>query len=259
LLSERLVTRRRFSVLASGVLAAACGGSFELWATPQEDKPRRDDAQITAEPRIGSQTTAEGEHFLGLDARDAVLRIPPDAGTDPLPLLLLFHGGSSSGEIQLHRISSLCDEAGLAVLAPSSRGRTWDAIRGTFGPDVAFINRALARTFETVSVDPARITAGGFSDGATYALSLGMINGNYFHKILAFSPGFIIDGETHGRPRIFISHGIEDPILPIDRCSRRIVPILKQHGYDVTFREFVGGHEITPAVGKEGLDWAATG
>jgi phospholipase/carboxylesterase len=37
-------------------------------------------------------------------------------------------------------------------------------------PDVAFINRALAKTFETVSVDPVRIIAGGFSDGATYAL-----------------------------------------------------------------------------------------
>jgi phospholipase/carboxylesterase len=247
-------------MLASGALAAACMRSFDVWAALREDTPRgRADAQITAEPKIGLKTTVQGEQSLGLDAGDAVLRIPPNAGADPLPLLLLFHGASSSGEIQLHRISNLCDKAGLAVLAPSSRGQTWDAIRGTFGLDVAFINRALARTFETVSVDPARIIAGGFSDGATYALSLGMINGDYFRKILAFSPGFIIDGEPRGKPRIFISHGIEDPILPIDRCSRRIVPILKQRGYDVTFREFAGAHEITPAVGKEGLDWAAKG
>jgi phospholipase/carboxylesterase len=86
-----------------------------------------------------------------------------------------------------------------------------------------------------------------------------MINGDYFHKIIAFSPGFVVDGEMHGKPRIFISHGTEDPILPVDRCSRRIVPILKQSGYDVTFCEFNGGHEITPAVGKEGLEWAAKG
>jgi phospholipase/carboxylesterase len=48
----------------------------------------------------------------------------------------------------LARFGSTPDEAGLAVLAVDSRGTTWDAIRGGFGPDVAFLDRALERTFE---------------------------------------------------------------------------------------------------------------
>ena len=33
-----------------------------------------------------------------------------------------------------------------------------------------------------------------------------------------------------GAPRIYISHGTHDTVLPIDRCSRRIVPALQRAG-----------------------------
>ena len=66
--------------------------------------------------------------------------------------------------------------AGIILLAPDSRGATWDdlpAAQGSFGPDVAFINAALAQTFALYNVDAARLGIQGFSDGATYALGLG--------------------------------------------------------------------------------------
>jgi phospholipase/carboxylesterase len=37
----------------------------------------------------------------------------------------------------------LADEAGVILLAPESRGRTWDVLVGGYGPDVEFIGRAL--------------------------------------------------------------------------------------------------------------------
>ena len=143
------------------------------------------------------------------------------------------------------------------MLAPDSRESTWDAIGGRFGADVHFINRALEQVFETVAVDPERIAVGGFSDGATYALSLGLINGDLFTRVLAFSPGFVVDGTPHGHPHVFVSHGTDDSILPIDRCSRLIVPALRKRGYEVTFREFPGGHEVPESVAREGLAWVA--
>lgn len=140
------------------------------------------------------------------------------------------------------------------MLAPNSRDTTWDAIHlGNFGIDVDHLNRALERVFETTAIDPARIAVGGFSDGATYALSLGLINGDFFKTIVAFSPGFLIAGEPHGKPRIFISHGDHDHILPIDRCGRRLATDLKAVGYEVTFREFDGDHEIPADVARDGL------
>ena len=136
-----------------------------------------------------------------------------------------------------------------------SRGQTWDGIRGGFGPDVEFLDRALTKVFELVMVDPARLALGGFFDGATYGLSLSLLNGDLFPKIVAFSPGFIVEGEANGRPRVFISHGTRDDILPFDRCSRVIVPGLKKRGYDVTFREFDGGHEMPPAIVEQGFSF----
>ena len=66
--------------------------------------------------------------------------------------------------------------AGIMVLAPDSRGATWDdlpAAQGSFGPDIAFINAALAQTLALYNVDAAKLGIQGFSDGATYALGLG--------------------------------------------------------------------------------------
>jgi predicted esterase len=183
--------------------------------------------------------------MLELDReRDAILQLPKAASQSPLPLLVMLHGATQSAEDMFWYLGTAHEEAGVAVLAPNSRDTTWDAIGGSFGPDVEFLNRALERVFETATIDPARIAVGGFSDGATYAISLGLINGDLFNSILAFSPGFVIDGYPRGTPRIFISHGTHDTVLPIDRCGRKLARTLTDAGYDVDYREFDGGHTV---------------
>jgi phospholipase/carboxylesterase len=117
------------------------------------------------------------------------------------------------------------------------------------------LNRALDRVFDTVAIDPARIAIGGFSDGASYAIALGLINGDLFKRVAAFSPGFVIDTQTQGKPSFFISHGSHDRILPIERCGRRVAADLASSGYEVSFREFDGGHEIPAEVMLDGLRW----
>jgi predicted esterase len=170
----------------------------------------------------------------------------------------MLHGATQSAEDMFWYLGSTHEEAGVAVLAPNSRDTTWDAIGvGNFSIDVEYLNRALERVFETVAIDPARIAIGGFSDGASYALSLGLINGDLFSRVAAFSPGFLISGTPHGKPQIFISHGTHDHILPIDRCGRRLAAGLIANGYEVTFREFDGDHEIPAPVAREGMTWIA--
>jgi phospholipase/carboxylesterase len=130
----------------------------------------------------------------------------------------------------------------------ASTGPTWDVVLGGFGADVARIDRALRRVFRRCSVDPDRIAVAGFSDGASYALSLGLANGDLFRHVIAFSPGFIAPAPAHGMPTVFISHGTRDPVLPIEQTSRRIVPDLRRAGYDVRYREFDAGHAVLPAL-----------
>jgi phospholipase/carboxylesterase len=95
-------------------------------------------------------------------------------------------------------------------------------------------------------VDPERVAVGGFSDGASYALSIGLNNGGLFRHVLAFSPGFAAPTRHEGRPRVFVSHGVDDRVLPIDPCSRRLVPMLRGGGLRRGLREFDGGHVVPP-------------
>jgi predicted esterase len=147
------------------------------------------------------------------------------------------------------------DATGFLLLVPDSRQQTWDVLLGGYGPDVTFIDRALAQTFSRYAVDPRHLAIGGFSDGASYALSLGLTNGDLFTHIIAFSPGFMAPARQQGSPRIYIAHGIHDTVLPIDRCSRRIVPQLQHAGYDLLYHEFDGPHTIPIEIVGEALTW----
>ena len=218
-------------------------------------RPIAPDKFVASSPPLGSAKVGR-QISLGLDRdRDAILQLPKSPLNAPLPLLVFLHGATQSAEDMFWYLDSAPDETGIAVLAPNARETTWDAITDSFGPDVQFINSALQRVFETVAIDPARVAVGGFSDGATYALSLGLINGDLFERVAAFSPGFVIDGAVQGKPAFYVSHGTRDQILPIDRCGRRIAADLKSRGYEVTFREFDGRHEIPKDVMLEGLRW----
>ena len=178
----------------------------------------------------------------------------PRRRADPAALVVLLHGagGGPAGMIPFLQIEA--ERRGVLVLAPKSGDATWDVIRGGFGPDVAEIDRTIAFVLDRFSIDPARIAIGGFSDGASYALSLGTTNGRLFSRILAFSPGFLAAPTRIGRPAIFVSHGIADPVLPIDRCSRRLVPALEAEGYQVDYREFEGRHEVPAEMVRAALE-----
>lgn len=250
------ISRRQFAGLAATAAAAALGkAQAPLFA---QDGPQS--ARLIVRPRKGVTTTLKsGALGIAPAGRDGVLQIPAGVAPDaPVPLLLFLHGATQNGARMLMRIGEAANRAGVAVLAPDSRNGTWDAIRDSFGEDITFLNRALAHVFDGVAVDPARIAIGGFSDGASYGLSLGLANGDAFPKIVACSPGFVIQAPQRGRPRVFISHGTADQILPIDRCSRVIVPRLRSMRFDVTYREFEGRHEIPAAIGDEVMQWVAT-
>ena len=232
--------------LAAGVVAAPLAESCA--GRPAE--------RLAVVPAGGStRRLMPGTHALGLGGeRDGVLYVPP--GGSPRRLLLMLHGAGGTGRRSLRLVMAAADAASCAVLAPDSRGPTWDAVPGRFGPDVRFIESALAGVLpEGAGASPLAVA--GFSDGATYALALGRANGQFFSHILAFSPGFLIPTHPPGSPGIFVSHGRSDQVLPIETCSRVLVPELRHDGYQVRYREFDGRHEGPLAVVREAMDWFA--
>ena len=151
----------------------------------------------------------------------------------------------------------MADEHGVIILAPDSRDqRTWDLVLGAYGPDADFLSSALGQTLGRCSVDRTRMSVAGHSDGASYALSFGIGVGDLFTQILAFSPGVMTPVDAKGKPRIFMSHGTQDQVMPIDDTSRKFVPRLKRLGYDVTYREYDGRHPVPTEVVVEGFNWA---
>ncbi|PLS77226.1 MAG: phospholipase [Chloroflexi bacterium] len=215
------------------------------------------DGRLSILPRPPAASGAVGPQSLGLGtARDGWLYVPASYdSSQPAPLLVFLHGAGGSAQRGRRLFQFIANRTGLLVVTPESRGRTWDRIRGSFGADVMFIEQALTRTFTSYAVDLSHMAIAGFSDGASYALALGLTNGDLFTHIIALSPGFAAPGNQHGRPRLFITHGTRDTVLPIDRCSRRIVPHLRAAGYDVQYREFGGPHIIQPWIAWAAIRW----
>lgn len=213
--------------------------------------------RLMARPGQPNDGAQPGLHPLGLERdRDGLLYVPSSYRPDrPAPIAVMLHGAGGNARHGLAPLLDLADSVGLILLAPDSRRQTWDVLFGQFGPDIAFIDRALEQTFRAYFVDPSRVAVGGFSDGASYALSVGITNGELFTHVIAFSPGFMAPAAQKGQPRLFISHGTRDEVLPIAACSRKIVPEVQRAGYDVLYREFNGTHTVPSEIAQEGLDW----
>jgi phospholipase/carboxylesterase len=167
----------------------------------------------------------------------------PEAA-QPSGLLVFFHGAGGTAASGLALVKDIAASRGLLVLLPSSSRRTWDLVTGAVGPDVEMLNDRLADVLS--GYDPVRIALAGFSDGATYALAVGLANGDLVDAVLAFSPGHLAPPVRVGRPHIWVSHGTADTVLPVDRCGRKVLSQLRADGYEVDYLEFDGGHVITP-------------
>ena len=218
-------------------------------------------ARLSFRPDTTSGSNQGRLEPLGLGrVRDGVLYVPDSAGRDA-PTLVFLHGATGSGQRHLRSVLGAADRYGVILVAPDSRTEgTWDLlVDRRFGPDVAFVDQVLGALVDRVDADLARLAVGGVSDGASYALSLGLANGDVFSTVVAFSPGFLVVPEPVGRPRVFVSHGTEDQILPIEACSGAFVPQLRAAGYTVQFEVFDGGHTVPPAVADKAFRWWTEG
>jgi phospholipase/carboxylesterase len=194
-----------------------------------------------------------GRHQLDVGSGVTAEVLVPRAEIGPLPLLVFCHGAGGNADGALNQVGGQASDAGVLVLATTSVRSTWDLIAGGLGRDVAVLDAALAAVFARAAV--SRTAVGGFSDGASYALSLGLANGELFDAVLAFSPGFAAPPGRQGRPRVRISHGTRDRVLPVERCGRRVAEVLGQEGYAVTYEEFPDGHVVPPTQVSSALAW----
>jgi predicted esterase len=208
--------------------------------------------RLTARPGSGGGNCAAGVSTLRLGGgRTALMRVTPGRAGSGRALLLALHGAGGSAEGGLWAFREGFREPGLVLVAPKSDSRTWNPF---YGPDLDSMNRALKLAFARCRVDPKRVAIGGFSDGATTALTIGLLNGDLFRAVMALSPGGVQAAQPVGKPRVFIAHGTRDTVLPI-RISNTVVRQLRSFGYSVTYRKFAGGHEVPQAISRAAIRW----
>lgn len=249
-------TSKRLRIAAGTLLFA---GFAAVMATAQT--PPAKPGLLTAPVVQPASPAAPGLQIFRAGA-SASLYIPASVKPgEPAPFLLLLHGAGGKGGDMIRLFRAEADRRGIVLLAPDSARKTWDAVmevsRGrqpAFGEDVPRIDAAMKEAFARVAVDPKRMAIAGFSDGAGYALSLGVRNSAMFSNTMAFSAGLMVAGETGPPSHIFISHGDKDHVLPIAISRDTLVPALKQAGFQITFVQFHGDHELPSVVLDRALD-----
>ena len=203
---------------------------------------------------------APGRHALGLAAeRDTQLIVPEGlAAGAPAPLLVMFHGANGSAEKVLPFFEHLAQQHRFLLLVPQSSFVTWDLTIGGNGPDLERLDAALTKVATHFAIDPQRFGFCGFSDGASYSLSIGVSNGDLLSHVIVLSGGFMNAYLPVGKPLVFIAHSPEDEQLPIDSSGRKHVRQLREAGYEVEYCEFSGRHVIHPPVVEQAIGFFLT-
>ncbi len=226
---------------------AAAGCAYPSLVGPTAVTPRLTTPTPTSVLRIGA-----GIHRVAFGAADLVAYLPPRAlALSRIPVMLFLHGALRTVEIFVDGHRAAADATGVCVVAPYATYGTWDAIGGSYGRDINVLDATLRWLYENVPVNPERVGLSGFSDGASYTLGIGRANGDLFTRLIAYSPGMLLDGPRTGTPPIVISHGTEDSVLSFDYSRGVIVPRLREEGYQVEFRSFVGPHAVPSSVMTE--------
>jgi predicted esterase len=228
-----------------------------------------------ASPRLSArpEAVAETAFPVGLSRlpNDALLYRPPTLPPGRQPLVVLLHGGAGLSDAFLRRFEREADEAGFLLLALRSKGQSWDLIESAagseslslgrgrkrgFGADVGRTDAVLRALFSKAAVDPAHVVVLGFSDGATYALALGLANPRLFGSIVALSPGFLVaPSRVDRQQRIFIAHADNDRVLPF-QTTEDLVELLQAQGLKPVFRRHKSGHSVEQGSLEEGLRYA---
>ncbi len=191
------------------------------------------------------------------------------------PLLAVLHGAGRQDEQLMKAYRDEAERRQALILIPRSFHMTWDLITAaTQGaaasgagnapssrPDLDFLEYAYDLIFRRYRVDAERLALIGYSDGASYALSVGLSNPHLFRAVMGWAAGFVaIENEAAEpgvpRPAVLIEYGTHDELFPFEQVAVPMREQLEAHGCAVTFRVDEGGrHWPSSEFQDEALDW----
>ena len=214
----------------------------------------------TPEPR--DEPSPTGHVFVERGDSRAVLLTP--AEIDPAkryPLITVLHGAGRQDEMLVKACRDQPEARDALFLVPRSLLPTWDLIASAERPDLDFLEYAYDLIYRRYPVDPDRQALLGYSDGASYALSVGLSNPRIFRAVMGWAAGFIalapdFDPDAAPKPAVLLEYGTHDELFPFDRVALPMRENLRRAGYTVEFRVDQGGkHWPSADFLPEALDW----
>lgn len=219
---------------------------------PFQQPERRDEASPTGVVQV--------EHG---DDR-AVLLVPKTLEAGRLyPLITVLHGAGRQDEMLARTFRHEPDTRDALFLIPRSHHPTWDLIVGEGHPDMDFLEFAYDLIYRRYPIDPACQALIGYSDGASYGLSIGLSNPQIFSAVMGWAAGFkLIEEPLAGspKPRVLLEYGSHDQLFPFEQVALPMRADLERLGYEVSFMIDKGGkHWPRGDFHSDALDWLFTG
>ena len=176
-------------------------------------------------------TLKPGDHTFQLThggrERSYLVHVPPTADpTQPIPVVLNFHGGGGNAETQQASsgMDALADEQGFIVVYPNGSGPlarrllTWNAgaccgyAMENGVDDVGFALALLDDLAARTPIDPTRIYATGFSNGAMLAHRLGAEAADRIAAIAPVAGALMLESISPAQPLpVMHVHSVDDP------------------------------------------------
>jgi phospholipase/carboxylesterase len=160
---------------------------------------------------------------------------------------------------------------GAAIVSP--RGNVLEAgaprffkrlAEGVFDPkEVRSRAEELARFIRgaviTYRLDPARVFALGYSNGANIASTVMLVEPGILQGAILFRPMLVYEPSEKSDltgSAVFISAGRMDPIVPVASVER-LAELFESTHAEVTLKWQLAGHNLLPSEVREAADWLA--
>lgn len=212
------------------------------------------------EPR--AEASPVGEVYLEHGSGSAALLTPSKIDPDKrYPLITVLHGAGRQDKMLVKACRDEPDRRNAFFLVPRSVEPTWDLIVGGRPDDLDFLEFAYDLIYRRYPIDPARQVLIGYSDGASYALSLAISNPQIFSAALCWAAGFAIFGgeptaPDPAKPVVYLEYGTHDEIFSFEQVALPMQQNLERAGYRVEFSLDEGGrHWPSGSFQREALDW----
>jgi phospholipase/carboxylesterase len=194
-------------------------------------------------------------------------RFVPAKEAVPGETLIVLHG-TGGDENDLIGIGQAI-APGAAILSPRGNVSENGAPRffkrlaeGVFDPkEVRSRAEELARFIRAATtsygLDPTRIFALGYSNGANIASTVMFIEPGLLQGAILFRPMLVYEPEERNdlsSSSVFISAGRMDPIVPVSSVER-LVELFEASHAEVTLKWQLAGHNLAPSEVREAAEW----